>query len=477
MRTWTAEELLGGHAPFAACLAAAVALRTHALDRVPLSSAEAVSAWAAWSTVGAQASAMPLLDAPPQSALLFGLQCALFWLTGAGDAIARMAPALAGAAAVVMPWLLRPTLGQTAALALAVFLALDPLQVGYARLADGAVLASTACWVVVAGLLALDELPDGPRAAAWRRGMVMAAALAVAAGPVGWDLFLPLLACLAWRHRGHGSDPVLTPRVAALAASVVLLVATSGLAQWEGPSLMSAGVTGWLSRWYQPSGLSFADLWISILRYETFPLMLGVGGLIVSWSRRWSPLLLAWMAGGFVLTLRPGRSMETWLVLAPPLLVSASCAVRWLVASLRAPASRLTWVSTRVAAAAIVILVGQFVHGAFDVASRRHDSHFQPYAAHTEPAVRLLAADVARMQRRRAADGRLPVEVVTPRAADPVLAWYLRDERPLTWVAAPSIADPGTRLLIEPAGDESGGQADVYGVRHDGALLQHVRVR
>lgn len=476
-RTWTAEALLRGHTPFAACLAAAVALRTLALDRVPLSAAEAASAWAAWSTAGDQASPMPLLDPLPQSAVLFGLQCALFWLAGAGDALARLAPALAGAAAVIVPWLLRRELGHTSALSLAVLLTFDPLLVGYSRLADGAVLASSACWVIVAGLIVLDDRQDSHRAAAWQRGMVVAAAVAFASGPLAWDLLPPLVIGVFALGPRAPEAPALTPRLAALAASLVLVVTTSGLAQWEGPSLISAGVTGWLDRWQQPRGMSFTDLWLSILRYETLPLMLGIGGLVVSWSRRVSPLLVAWLAWGLMLTLRPGRSIETWLVLAPPLLLSASLAMRWLEAALRAPGPRLTWISTRVAAAAICVLLAPLVHGAFDVAGGRHDSRFRPYAARTEPAVRLLADDVARLQQRRALDERMPIEVVAPNVVDPVLAWYLRHERSLRWVAAPSVAEPGTRLVIEPIEEEAGGQRGSYGVRHGGTVVERVRVR
>ncbi|MGE3887273.1 MAG: glycosyltransferase family 39 protein, partial [Vicinamibacterales bacterium] len=302
------------HAPYAVCGLAALLVRLPALDRWPLSPVEAASAWAAWGLAEGRASGIPLLDPPPASAALFGLQAALFWLVGAGDQVARLAPALAGAAVVAVAWLLRRSLGRTTSISLAVLLAGDPLSVGYSRLGDGAVFVSTACWVVFAGLIVLADTPTPRARAALVDGMSLAAGFALASGPLVWDLAPPLVvAMLVLRPQ---LPTPLARRPAVLAGATALMVATSGLTQWEGPPLVSASVGAWLHQWTTPGGIPPGELWVSLLRYEMLPLTLGIGGLLVARLRRWSPVLAGWLAWGCLLTLRPGRTPAAWLVIA-----------------------------------------------------------------------------------------------------------------------------------------------------------------
>jgi predicted membrane-bound mannosyltransferase len=113
------------HGPFVALTVVGVWLRLAGLERLPLSPAEAAHAWAAWAAVTD--------GAPPDTAagspLLFGLQYGLFTAVGASDTVARLGPALAGAAAMVAPWSLRHVLGPPVAVALAALLAFDPLSI------------------------------------------------------------------------------------------------------------------------------------------------------------------------------------------------------------------------------------------------------------------------------------------------------------------------------------------------------------
>ena len=464
------------HAPYAVCGLAALLLRLPALDRWPLSSAEAASAWAAWGVAQGDASTIPLLDPPPASAVLFGLQSALFWFAGGGDHVARLAPALAGAAVVGVAWLLRRPLGRTASIALAVLLAGDPLSVGYSRLGDGAVLVSMACWVVCAGLIALAESPTPRERAAWINGMSLAAGFALASGPLVWDLGPPLVvSALVVRSR------LLTPvgrRHAVLAGAAALMVATSGLTQWEGPPLVSASVGGWLHQWTRLEGIPLGDLWVSLLRYEMLPLTLGIGGLLVAWSRGWSPLLAGWLLWGCLLTLRPGRTPAAWLVIAPPLMLSAASAVSWLATTVRTSAHQLAALPLYVATGATAVLFAQFVHGSFDISGGRFESGFRPYAVATVPGVRLLAADVALIQRRALTATRVPLEVVSPAGVDPVLAWYLRGEPTVRWVVAPSPPSPDApRLVVEPEVDGPAARTGGYDIRRVGAVLERVRLR
>ncbi|MCC7242875.1 MAG: glycosyltransferase family 39 protein [Acidobacteria bacterium] len=463
-------------APYAVCGLAALLLRLPALDRWPLSAAEAVSAWTAWRLAQGDGPVIPLLDQPPASAALFGLQSALFWFVGGGDYVARLAPALAGAAVVAVAWLLRRRLGRTASIALAVLLAGDPLSVGYSRLGDGAVLVSTACWVVFAGLIVLADEPTPRVRAVWIDGVSIAAGFALAAGPLVWDLGPPLVvSVLVLRPR----RPIpVGRRHGVLAGATALMVATSGLTQWDGPPLVSASAGGWLHQWTRPLGIPLGELWASLLGYEMLPLMLGIGGLLAARSRRNSPVLAGWLVWACLLTLRPGRTPAAWLVMAPPLMLSAASAVSWLETLIRTAATRLAAVPASVAAGVTALLLAQFVHGSFDISGGRFASGFRPYAVSTASGVRLLAEDVDLVQRRALTATRLPLEVVAPAGVDPVLAWYLRAEPTLRWVAAPSPPSPeGPRLVVEPADEGPEARTGGYGIRRIGAVIERVRLR
>ncbi|MGE0812981.1 MAG: hypothetical protein AB7O28_20890 [Vicinamibacterales bacterium] len=467
-------RLVREHAPYAVAGLVALAVRLHTLDRWPLSPAEAASAWAAAGVAQGEASRLAFLHPPPASAALVGLQSVLFWLLGADDVVARLGPALAGAGSVAAAWLLRRPLGRDASIALALLLAVDPLAVGYARLADGAALVSSACWFVVAGLVALAAAPGAPVRAAWLDGIAVAAGAALASGPLVWDLGPPLVASAL--VLGRATPVRFGRRHAVLAGAAWLAAATSGLVQWEGPPLVSASMSAWLHLWTGPASRSARDVWGSVLRAETLPVALAVGGLIAARPRRLTPLVAAWLAWGCLLTMRPGRTAAAWFVIAPPVLLGAAVAAGRLAASLRAPEAATAGLPRALAAAAAV-LVASFVHEAFAIAAGRIDAGAR--VASTLPAVRLLAADVALIQDRAPGDTRLPVEVVAPTGVEPVLAWYLRHE-PTRWVAAASPASPGApRLIVEPAVGPSRPEADGTGyvLRRNGAARERVRLR
>jgi len=462
------------HAPYVLLGAAALLLRLPALDRAPLSSAEAASAWVAWGLAHGDVSRIAQLDQPPLSAALLGLQTALFWLVGGEDRVARLAPALIGAAVVVIAWLLRRLLRRTASIALAALLAFDPLSVGYSRLADGAMLVATASWVVIAALLVLAGTPTPGERAAWRTGLALAVGVALASGPLVWDLLPPLLA-VALAVRPRRPIPGVRNHVV-LVAAAASMVATSGLTQWAGPPLVATSLGAWLREWAPVRSMPPGDLWLSLLGYETLPLALGLGGLLATWSRPVSPILAGWLVWGCLLTLRGAPTPAAWLVIAPPLLLSAASAISQLASAVRTPDTRLTTMATRAALVATLVLCARFVHGAFEIAGRPSDSRFRPYGASTAADVRRLAGDLDLIQRRRLAERRLPVEIVVTAGVDPVLAWYLRDEPTLRWVAVPSPRTPETPGLIIAADDGPAVDARSYAVRWAGTL-ERVRLR
>ncbi len=111
-----------------------VLLRFVLLGNAPLAPFEAANSWSAWLA----ATATPVADVPAvQSALLYGLQSLLFFVAGGSDWLARLAPALAGVAVVLLPWFWRSWLGRVPALALALLFAVDPWLVAFSRTADG----------------------------------------------------------------------------------------------------------------------------------------------------------------------------------------------------------------------------------------------------------------------------------------------------------------------------------------------------
>lgn len=71
------------------------------------------------------------------------------------------------------------------------------------------------------------------------------------------------------------------------------------------------------------------------------------------------------------------------------------------------------------------------------------------FAAYTNPDVRQLAANVQMLSAQRRGDpGEMPVQVEMAGTPDPVLGWYLRELRNLTWVLAPGLVDGQSPPLV-----------------------------
>jgi len=71
------------------------------------------------------------------------------------------------------------------------------------------------------------------------------------------------------------------------------------------------------------------------------------------------------------------------------------------------------------------------------------------FAEFTSPEVRQLAADVATLSAQRSGDPEdAPLQVQMGAQPDPVLGWYLRQMRRLSWVLAPGVAEAGAPLVI-----------------------------
>ncbi|MDQ3248088.1 MAG: hypothetical protein M3Q45_02655, partial [Chloroflexota bacterium] len=77
------------------------------------------------------------------------------------------------------------------------------------------------------------------------------------------------------------------------------------------------------------------------------------------------------------------------------------------------------------------------------------------FAEVTDPALRQLATDIATLSAQRQGDPtQAPVQVQMAAQPDPVLGWYLRDLRRLTWVLAPgATVETEAPLVITLTGD------------------------
>ena len=251
---WCALALLAG------------ALRLARLD-APLTNAEAASALLALAALRGEPVVLP-------NPLLGNAQMATFALLGAGDAWARLLPALAGVALCLLPMASRASLGRRPALLMGALLALSPTAWFVARQSGGAILA----WALaLAAQLAWRDNRPWPAAVAF--GLLLA---------TGSDAFAPaaisLLAALV-----AGASPAAMIRAWPAALLGFLLAATGLLLRPPGLGDAFYGFTRWFSP--PPDALSPTRLILGLLISE--PLILF--GAPLSFVRRPTRDALAWL--------------------------------------------------------------------------------------------------------------------------------------------------------------------------------------
>ena len=511
------------HALYALALVAALALRLAALAAAPLHPHEAAAAWPAWLAANALA-----VDnaAPPTSALLYSAQTALFWLFGAGDTLARLLPALAGGALVLLPWFWRARLGRVPALLLAFLLALDPWLLALSR--SGA---STALSAAL-GLLALTALEriaaarpihdpgeEGEQngagladTGAWPVMAAIALGLLLISGPQAWGWLgvIALYALIA--GRGARWDALRAWQPWAWGAGAALLAGTLALAQPGALAQVGGSLSAWLGL-FSPGPYGFGWPWLRLLVDQPFLLTFGAAGLVglarglrrgdSERADRHAWFLLAWLAWAVALALLPGRNPFTLPLLGVPLAVLAASAAAALARLLRLGREDDDWregallagvlavlalatlfwfvgllwgaewtalpaqVAVLLAGVAVLVtvayalwmsrrqavliagtlsalaLLGASLASAWQLAYRSEPDRADGfYAVAGHPGARLLAQDVQRLSAVRTGDPtELAVQVETGPGLtpDPQLGWELRAMRNLAWqpVAAP----------------------------------------
>lgn len=168
---------------FAALFALALAARLANLGTHPLNDAEAREALTVWRFT--QGLAGTTLPASPVYLTLTALAFSIF---GNMDFVPRLAPALAGAALTLMPWLAREALGRPRALLTAALLTVSSIVLTASRSADGTLLA---VFFVMLTAVAAWRLASGRGGTSWAVIMGGAFGASLASGP---EAFVGLIA-------------------------------------------------------------------------------------------------------------------------------------------------------------------------------------------------------------------------------------------------------------------------------------------
>ena len=394
----------------------AIGMRFVALGEQPLNTLEVANAWPAWLTAWA-------VHAPntptPTSPLLYSLHTILFWITGGGDALARCLPALAGVAVVWLIWYWREWLGRTTALFAAFLLAVDPWQVAFSRLADGAILSVALGLLTLIGLTHWLQLsPAAAKQSRWQSLIPVSAGLLLVSGAQAWS-FVPVIALFVFLF-GRTNAPTDETVVAeaeertffGFSRSALLLfvgAAVLGAKGWltrpEGLGMISSSLTVWFGELLGWSALRYSFGWPFIRLIVDQPLLLifGILGLVQLWlsqsalasappaedqasvdavqvletpsaarDPQWSLFLILWLCWGLILALLPGRNPASLLMIELPLLLATAHAVAVIVQQYRPEfASRE---SSLVVLMLVILLISALFWATAFVAHRQIDS-------------------------------------------------------------------------------------------------------
>lgn len=330
-------------AAYLALSTAAFLLRFIALDGVPLNSAEAQQALAAFN------SSQGLASTFTGSPLLFTANTLVFALFTASDLTARLLPALAGTALVLLPILFRRYLGRTGALVASALLAFSPSLVLFSRTLDG---------VVPAVAVSLAAIGYGGSWLESRRARDLyltagCAALALLAAPDVWTIALAVLIFFvatrfefAVESRESNSDEsdrqeanVENVKFKALLVFAIVFgsVSTTFLIHKEGIGAAFDLLAGWLDS-LRP-GVSFLDVFRLLVVYEPVAIFFGIGfGLdliLGAREKKWSELhslLAIWIVTALLLlSFSADNNPARIVILVVPLVLMAGAGIgRWL---------------------------------------------------------------------------------------------------------------------------------------------------
>jgi hypothetical protein len=406
----------------ALALVLAAVLRLSRLDDAALQPGESALAWpAARAVLQGQVAADGIASPFGASA-----QALAFAMTGPSEWMARLPSVLCGLALVLVPLLLRETLGGLRTATLAVLAATSPSLVVASRDAAGPAPALLAAALAAAGLVRWrdDGRADARRARAWALVASAACGALTTTGPEAWGL-VPLVAlvaraCRPWR--------IASPGWGACAAAMglgVLLPASAGLWALPWTAGVSASLTAWLEGLSSPAP---AAIGLGFLRSHPFTVVLAVAGLAWARPKRFLLVALAWSI------LLATRGTGSTVALAATLSLVAAHGLAGLLAA--RPRPRRAGLAAAAAASLVQVAT----------AARPALPHG---AAATPPGLELLVKDLeaAAVERGREAS-ELPV-VVLEDPPDPGLAWALRRFRMVRYAAVrPAVVDGVSPALV-----------------------------
>ena len=323
---------------YAAILSLAAILRLVNLAAAPLTTSEAGQALAAFN--GAP---LPLGGSP----LLYAINQIVFGLTGTslGDAGARIAPALIGTLAVLLPWLFRKSIGQWGALAASLALAISPTVVFASRLIDGQFSAAALLLAALGFGLRYGESHqhgDLNRAA-------VAIGLALTSGPGAVTslivIGLGILMTYRWltseedraRFADLRHDSAALRGAAMWGAAAMLVVGSTVLLNLGGLRGVPEVLSAWLAAWSATDTIGPLQLFQVLLVYEPLIVWAGLAGLIVSIRRMTSTTVVlgVWSIGALLIALgQPGRQVVDLTPALLPLALLAGLAAQRLIEAL-----------------------------------------------------------------------------------------------------------------------------------------------
>lgn len=283
----------------------ALGLRLAQLDDAPMNAYQAHEAIAALHRINPDMTESPAIAQNPLVALTNQV---LFFLSSASNFTARISTVLVGTLLVMGAWLWRERLGPTAAILMALFLAISPTAIASARLMGGVTWTMAVALVVVWAVLRVAERRDGGLAVLTTVGVGAMLFLTEPTGAItvlglGFGLFAAI-----WVNQNDGvrlgktiaSILAAWPwRDALLAtASAIVVVGTGFFATPDG--LTSVGNTiyhlfdGFVSR---PSEQPMAFALIVALRYDLGLVLFGLLGMYFAFAEgdRFARFLAGWL--------------------------------------------------------------------------------------------------------------------------------------------------------------------------------------
>lgn len=319
----------------------ALVSRFYALGDRPLTTPEATQALHAW-----QATSGPGADALAASPLLFAGQALAFALFGASDSAARLLPALAGAALVLLPYLLRYRLGRVGALATSTLLLISPTLLFVSRDGGGDVLLLAAGMAVLVGLVGWMDFCRP----VYLYLIATSAALAVVAAPGFYTLGVAMAVAFAlmtflgrhtadddgWANlraawREARSQGEWLRNAVALFFGTLVLVPTTLLLHLEGLQAVTDLFPAWINHfapWVGDQPLSYPLAVLAL--YEPLLMVFGLAGAILAFRQRDLPgrLLAVWAGVAlFIALLAGGRGPGDVLLVVGPLAILAGSVV------------------------------------------------------------------------------------------------------------------------------------------------------